>query len=147
MSVALLLSVGILAYTGWRLWWSMIPALRFATHLANKIARGDLTTEVAIRANIAQQVWASKVAQLNVAFVEQVTAAAESQERQAQYLVQLVSQFKVKNLMANRTVPQSVGKMPVDNGSQAIIAPQIKSGAARAFASVEAESHDGWKEF
>jgi methyl-accepting chemotaxis protein len=91
------------------------------------------------------------VTQHNAALVEQATAAAESQERQAQYLVQLVSQFKLKNIMDSpapvRAASRPLTNKPVDIASPAISAPRGKIGAARASQPVVAEDREDWKEF
>ena len=91
------------------------------------------------------------VTQHNAALVEQATAAAESQERQAQFLVQLVSQFKLKNIMDSpapvRAASRPLTNKPVDIASPAISAPRGKIGAARASQPVVAEDREDWKEF
>ena len=47
--VLLLLSAGMLALAGWRLWRGMLPPLAWATKVAERIAQGDLNTHVEIR--------------------------------------------------------------------------------------------------
>ena len=91
------------------------------------------------------------VTQHNAALVEQATAAAESQERQAQFLVQLVSQFKLKNIIDSpapvRAASRPLTNKPVDIASPAISAPRGKIGAARASQHVVADDREDWKEF
>lgn len=91
------------------------------------------------------------VTQHNAALVEQATAAAESQEQQAQYLVLLVSQFKLKNIKDSpapvRAASRPSTNKPVDIASPAISAPRGKIGAARASQHVVADDREDWKEF
>ncbi len=91
------------------------------------------------------------VTQHNAALVEQATAAAESQEQQAQYLVLLVSQFKLKNIKDSpapvRAASRPSTNKPVDIASPAISAPRGKIGAARASQHVVADDGEDWKEF
>lgn len=91
------------------------------------------------------------VTQHNAALVEQATAAAESQEQQAQYLVLLVSQFKLKNIKDSpapvRAASRPLTNKPVDIASPAISAPRGKIGAARASQHVVADDGEDWKEF
>jgi methyl-accepting chemotaxis protein len=91
------------------------------------------------------------VTQHNAALVEQATAAAESQERQAQYLVQLVSQFKLKDLTASRPAirrsPRQHDKMPVDIASSANMAPRASIGAANQKVNSSREDAEDWQEF
>ncbi len=91
------------------------------------------------------------VTQHNAALVEQATAAAESQEQQAQYLVLLVSQFKLKNIKDSpapvRAASRPSTNKPVDIASPAISAPRGKIGAARASQHVVSDDREDWKEF
>ena len=97
------------------------------------------------------------VTQHNAALVEQATAAAESQERQAQYLVQLVSQFKLKNLKDSpapvRAAWRPLTDKPVDTGrpravgSPAISAPRGNTRAPLNTAKPSLKDAEDWQEF
>ena len=47
--IFLLLSMGMMALVGWRLWRAVLPPLAAATKIADRIAGGDLSTQVEIR--------------------------------------------------------------------------------------------------
>ena len=97
------------------------------------------------------------VTQHNAALVEQATAAAESQERQAQYLVQLVSQFKLNEQVAShasiRPAAPPTTKVPVDIASSAHFAPRTNShkppgiAAAPSKAKPALNDAEDWQEF
>ncbi len=90
-----------------------------------------------------------EVTQHNAALVEQATAAAESQELQAQYLVQLVSQFKLKNitddLAPERASPAK--KMRVNTPSPAKYAPRGSIHAPLSSAKPSRKDAEDWQEF
>ena len=92
-----------------------------------------------------------EVTQHNAALVEQATAAAESQQRQAQYLVELVSQFKLKEFEASRAPVQPTirppAKIAANRGSPASTAPRAKIGEPRGKTKWPHDDPEDWQEF
>ncbi len=92
-----------------------------------------------------------EVTQHNAALVEQATAAAESQEKQAQYLVELVSQFKLKEFPVSRAAVQSragpSAKMREGIRSPAKVAPRPKIAELRGQAKRPPKDEEDWQEF
>ena len=91
------------------------------------------------------------VAQHNAALVEESTAAAESQARLAQDLVERVSKFKLgageQRAKIDDTRHGYAAKMPIQRASQAKIAPQRPTGAASQKLPPKEEDDGDWKEF
>ena len=91
------------------------------------------------------------VAQHNAALVEESTAAAESQARLAQDLVERVSKFKLgageQRAKIDDTRHGYAAKMPIQRASQAKIAPQRMTGAAAQKLPPKEEDDGDWKEF
>ena len=91
------------------------------------------------------------VAQHNAALVEESTAAAESQARLAQDLVERVSKFKLgageQRAKIDDTRHGYAAKMPIQRASQAKIAPQRPTGAAAQKLPPKEEDDGDWKEF
>ena len=91
------------------------------------------------------------VAQHNAALVEESTAAAESQARLAQDLVERVSKFKLgtgeQRAKIDDTRHGYAAKMPIQRASQAKIAPQRMTGAAPQKLPPKEEDDGDWKEF
>ena len=91
------------------------------------------------------------VAQHNAALVEESTAAAESQARLAQDLVERVSKFKLgageQRAKIDDTRHGYAAKMPIQRASQAKIAPQRPTGAAPQKLPPKEEDDGDWKEF
>ena len=91
------------------------------------------------------------VAQHNAALVEESTAAAESQARLAQDLVERVSKFKLgageQRAQIDDTRHGYAAKMPIQRASQAKIAPQRPTGAAPQKLPPKEEDDGDWKEF
>lgn len=97
------------------------------------------------------------VTQQNAALVEQASAAAESQEQEAQYLVDLVRQFKLKDLPASipaaQLSPRPVAETPVNrqwppaSASPARPAARAKIGAAPSKNKWPDDEEADWQEF
>ena len=92
-----------------------------------------------------------EVTQHNAALVEQATAAAESQERQAQYLVGLVSQFKLKEFAADRPSAQATirpaARTGTDISSAARSAVQAKIPEPKGKTKWPLDETADWQEF
>ena len=92
-----------------------------------------------------------KVTQQNAALVDDATAAADSQQRQTQQLVELVRQFKLKDSPEIRAVPPpapaSVTKKPVDSAASSTIAPRARIGAVPGKTKWATDNEADWQEF
>jgi methyl-accepting chemotaxis protein len=92
-----------------------------------------------------------KVTQQNATLVDDATAAADSQQRQAQQLVELVRQFKLKDSPEIRAEPPReltpITKKPVDRASPAIIAPRAPIGAVAGKTKWATDNEADWQEF
>ena len=92
-----------------------------------------------------------KVTQQNATLVDDATAAADSQQRQAQQLVELVRQFKLKDAVNIRMEPprtlSPIAKMPVDRASSVTIAPRARTGAVPGKTQWATDSEADWQEF
>ena len=97
-----------------------------------------------------------EVAQHNAALVEQSTASAETQEKLAQHLVEILRRFKLPNSpdsIAPRTVAAQAVNVSVDKDTgarpprPAISAPRSKNHLAAAERTVPPDDAADWKEF
>ena len=92
-----------------------------------------------------------EVTQHNAALVEEATAAAESQQRQAQYLLELVSQFKLKEFAASSAPAQPTIRPPTkiaaNRGSPANAAPRAKIGEPQGKTKWPHDDPEDWQEF
>ena len=92
-----------------------------------------------------------KVTQQNATLVDDATAAADSQQRQAQQLVELVRQFKLKDAVNIRMEPprtlSPIAKMPVDRASPATIAPRARTGGVPGKTQWATDNEADWQEF